>query len=298
MTALIDPVERPAEGGHNSLSMRRPRRLRRRERDRSGVKCAGGSANGIGSGSAGVTVSADLPLLIGEKKETLVHQPHLHLENLDQTSDHPTLRGGATGSSLRLWRRAGAAVLAAGVVLGCSADDREAAKVAGRTGADELLDGARRDMGSATFRDPEGLYVIDVDPSWMEIESVDGWETWAVEPPGEGFTSHVGVLAFDGAPVGDLESYGALEAENLQRDVENAVIFSQGVVEGAYGELYEIQYGTTAYGEPVEAIAVIAVASDTTVVAAVMVDSEARSLLEMVRPYLLTLRPVDGSESA
>ncbi len=146
--------------------------------------------------------------------------------------------------------------------------------------------------GGSVFEDPQGTYVIDVDPAWETgAGPTSEIEVWFIGSGDDQFRNNVNVLTQD-TQGRDLQEYMDYSAQNLG----GLTLISSNVETGAAGnEIGIIEYTGTIAGAPIplHVVATVIVEDGQAAVATLTttLDTFADSRAA-VEPFLRTLRPV------
>ncbi len=146
------------------------------------------------------------------------------------------------------------------------------------------------------FVDPEGAYVMEVDPSWdFQVSGEDGVpegvEAWFVGVPSELFAPNVNVQVEEVGPVG-LELYLDASVEKAPGQLDDLTVLDQSVIELDDGRLVgRLEYTASAGELPLQFVGIVSVEDGIASVATLSATPEQiDDLLDDVEPYLLTLR--------
>ncbi|MCI0582724.1 MAG: DUF1795 domain-containing protein [Chloroflexi bacterium] len=149
------------------------------------------------------------------------------------------------------------------------------------------------EIGSV-FVDPEGGYVIEIDPAWTAAPAgivVEGIEFWFVAPVEDGFAPNVNVLTQTSGGM-SLTAYLELSLQNAPAFVGDFELISSKEIEGAHVRLGRLDYMGVVGGRSLHFLAVVALDDTTAYVATLTTPSESfKRLQRVVEPFLLTLAP-------
>lgn len=143
-----------------------------------------------------------------------------------------------------------------------------------------------------TFRDPQGFYVIDIDPTWDRRTDVPSpsVEVWSMGEAVDEFQSNVNILR--DAPGGrDLVQYMEYSADNLG----SLTLVGKAVVKGQFGNelgVFEYTGRVPQADRSLHFLAIVMVTSDHAIVATLTaVESAFADIRKEVEPFMRTLRP-------
>lgn len=143
------------------------------------------------------------------------------------------------------------------------------------------------------FTDPEGEYLVEVDPAWETAHGSvgEGVEVWLVGNFEDGFTANLNV-ATQPAQGLDLERYTAVSIENAPSVMEDFELLASERVDNDASELAIIEWTGTQGGRSLHFLQTYLVHDDRAVVATFTAPTERFAAARAeVEPHLLTLRP-------
>ncbi|MEY4372514.1 MAG: hypothetical protein RL219_1283 [Actinomycetota bacterium] len=145
---------------------------------------------------------------------------------------------------------------------------------------------------AVTFRDPQGFYVIDIDPSWERRTDVPSpsVEVWSMGEAVDEFQPNVNILR--DAPGGrDLVQYMEFSADNLG----SLSLVGKAVVKGKFGNelgVFEYTGRVPQADRSLHFLAIVMVTPEHAIVATLsVVESAFDDIRKQVEPFMRTLRP-------
>lgn len=152
--------------------------------------------------------------------------------------------------------------------------------------------GGRPSIGT-TYNDPEGAYVIQVDPAW-EIQVgglAQGIEVWYVGPVEADFRPNLNLLT-QSAPGVNLDQYAQVSVANAPSFIPDFALVGQSQIDAPGGRLGVLEYTGSYQGRQLHFLAYYGVKNDRAVVATLTTPPISfASWRGAIEPYLKTLSP-------